>query len=214
MGASRSSRNRKKADKVLNWSIGIVSLLILVIGGIILVSLLNSPNDQTAATNNKSQENKSQTSANQKSSNDKSSEKSSGDKATTSDQSDSQTTTDGSADSTKDDSQGSDDKAKKEAKDKKATEEADKEKSGSASDSEHRASYDEGSADWNAQLAALSSATGIPEDQMTLYWLGNGGGPNSSLGRVASKDTPGKKFVVHLVYKDGKWQADDVKEPS
>ncbi|WKB36875.1 DUF1510 family protein [Terrilactibacillus sp. S3-3] len=83
----------------------------------------------------------------------------------------------------------------------------------SAADSAHHASYDQGTADWNAQVGAIASATGIDQNNMVIYWLGNGGAPNSSLARVAAKSAPSQKYVVHLVYKGGKWQAESVQKP-
>ncbi|TCP32293.1 uncharacterized protein DUF1510 [Scopulibacillus darangshiensis] len=211
MGASRSSRNKKKADKVLNWAIGIVSVMILVIGGIILISLLK-PTDQSASTNNSHEEQHNpQTSADQKS-NDGSSDDNNG---KSNDEQSNVSNDDSSSDVSADDSNADqkDKNANKEDADK-ANKEEDSKTQEDVPDSEHRASYDKGSSDWNAQVAALSEATGIPSGNMTIFWLGNGGGPNSSLGRVSAKNTPNKKFIVHLVYKDGQWQADNVQKPS
>ncbi|MFT8870963.1 MAG: YrrS family protein [Sporolactobacillus sp.] len=81
-------------------------------------------------------------------------------------------------------------------------------------DADHQASYDEGSADWNAQVTAIAKATGLDQSQMTILWLGNGGAQNSSLARVCPKGQSSQVYVVHLIYAGGKWQADNVKKPS
>jgi cytoskeletal protein RodZ len=51
----------------------------------------------------------------------------------------------------------------------------------------HQKSYDDQSQDWKEMVQALSYATNIPEDEMTIFWLGNGGGPDLSKGTVQSK---------------------------
>jgi cell division protein FtsN len=61
----------------------------------------------------------------------------------------------------------------------------------------HEKSYDDQSQDWKEMLAALSYATNIPQDQMTLFWLGNGGGPDLSKGTVQSK-VEQQKYDVQL----------------
>jgi cytoskeletal protein RodZ len=51
----------------------------------------------------------------------------------------------------------------------------------------HQKSYDDQSQDWKEMVQAISYATNIPEDEMTIFWLGNGGGPDLSKGTVQSK---------------------------
>jgi hypothetical protein len=58
---------------------------------------------------------------------------------------------------------------------------------GTTQNEPHEKSYDDQSQDWKEMISALSYATNIPEDQMTLFWLGNGGGPDLSKGTVQSK---------------------------
>ncbi|MCO7175641.1 YrrS family protein [Sporolactobacillus kofuensis] len=97
-----------------------------------------------------------------------------------------------------------------------SNEESSSDSSSSASqeaDENHQASYEMGSEDWNAQVHAIAEATGIDEANMTIRWLGNGGSPNSSLARVSPKNDQSAIYVVHLIYQDGHWQADNVKKP-
>jgi cytoskeletal protein RodZ len=61
----------------------------------------------------------------------------------------------------------------------------------------HQKSYDDQSQDWKEMVQALSYATNIPEDQMTIIWLGNGGSPELSKGTVQSK-ADGAKYEVLL----------------
>ncbi|WNB93324.1 DUF1510 family protein [Bacillus sp. NEB1478] len=58
---------------------------------------------------------------------------------------------------------------------------------GTSQSEPHQKTYDDQSQDWKEMVSALSYATGIPEDQMTIFWLGNGGGPDLSKGTVQSK---------------------------
>ncbi|MDM5315774.1 YrrS family protein [Fictibacillus sp. b24] len=74
----------------------------------------------------------------------------------------------------------------------------------------HQKSYDDGSQDWNEMVQALSYATNIPQDQMTIFWLGNGGGPDLSKGTVQSK-ADGTKYDVMLQWIPEKgWQPTSV----
>jgi cytoskeletal protein RodZ len=74
----------------------------------------------------------------------------------------------------------------------------------------HQKSYDDQSQDWKEMVQALSYATDIPEGQMTIFWLGNGGGPDLSKGTVQSK-TDGAKYDVILQWIPEKgWQPTSV----
>lgn len=198
---SRAERHRSKTDRWLNWAIGIVSLLILATGCVILISIFNTtPSDKTATPS------QNQSGAQ---SNGGLSSSDSGQGNGTSDQNEDSDSAAGS------DSEGTVDNEESSTED--GSEERSSSSESSFSDSEsgeeHQASYDKGTPDWNAQVAAVSEATGIPESNMTIHWLGNGGSPSSSLARVSPKDDQDAKWVVHLVYKDGQWEADDVQSP-
>ncbi|WP_240050911.1 YrrS family protein [Metabacillus litoralis] len=60
----------------------------------------------------------------------------------------------------------------------------------------HSANYTKGSQDWNEMTKALSYATGIPESDMIIWFLGNNGGPNDAAGTISPKD----KSVKYKVY--------------
>ncbi|GAY76308.1 YrrS family protein [Sporolactobacillus inulinus] len=178
--SSRYEQRKSKMDRLLSWTIGIVSLLILAIGCIILISVFHtSPDSKPAA----SSEPQSSTQSSESKSSDSSSDQSS----------------DESSQAANDEGESSTDSSSSSAE--------------SGSDESHQASYEMGSADWNAQVRAISEATGIDEANMTIRWLGNGGTPSSSLARVSPKGDANAIYVVHLIYKDGKWQADNVKAP-
>lgn len=77
----------------------------------------------------------------------------------------------------------------------------------------HQPSYNEGTPDWNEKLKAISYATGIPEDNMTLWWI-EGGADRSkqAVATVAPKD----QSVVYRViidWVDGEgWKPSEVRE--
>ncbi|MTT32466.1 DUF1510 family protein [Terrilactibacillus sp. BCM23-1] len=183
---SRSSRHKRTSDRALKWSISIVSILILAVGCIFVAMLLKTSSEESAPTHQ--QVNDKHISSNTKDTKNDPSSKNDDNRAPNNPDE----TTDNSSDTSDEESNESND----------------------PSTEDHVTSYDKGTADWNAQIKAMSEATGIPESNMTVYWLGNGGGPNSSLGRVAPKDAPSQKYVVHLEYKNGKWEAESVKKPS
>ncbi|RDI44078.1 YrrS family protein [Falsibacillus pallidus] len=83
---------------------------------------------------------------------------------------------------------------------------------GTSQSGDHVSSYDEGTPDWNEKVKALSYATGIPQDNMTVWFIGNGGSPDSSVGTVASKDQT-QKYRVFLQWVDGEgWKPTKVQE--
>lgn len=180
--SSRAEQRKNKTDRFLNWTIGIVSLLILAVGCIILIAVFNTSNPRPAAQPASSLAQTSASSSQAKGSDNSSS----GD---SSQSGSSQVSNEGSSGSTSSSS------------------------SSTVSDENHQASYDIGTADWNAQVQAISGATGISVSDMTIHWLGNGGSPNSSLARVSPKSSQTSIYVVHLIYQGGKWQADNVTKP-
>jgi cytoskeletal protein RodZ len=72
---------------------------------------------------------------------------------------------------------------------------------GTEQSGEHTATYDSSSKDWKEMLKAISSATGVPEDQMTVLWLGNNGGPQDAKGTIMDKES-GEKYRVEITWED------------
>ncbi|MDD9147632.1 MULTISPECIES: YrrS family protein [unclassified Sporolactobacillus] len=187
--SSRVEMRKNKTNRWLNWTVGIVSILILAVGCIILISVFSTSSaDKTASQSNHSSV---QSGTNSGTSNNSTSASSGG---TGSDQVSNSESASSSASGTA------------------ASSSASSAASQSADES-HQASYDMGSADWNAQVKAIAGATGIDQGNMVILWLGNGGSSNSSLARVASKSAQSSVYVVHLIYQNGKWQADQVQKP-
>ncbi|MBQ0138669.1 MAG: YrrS family protein [Kurthia sp.] len=63
----------------------------------------------------------------------------------------------------------------------------------------HVSSYDKGSVDWQEKITAISSITGLSEQDMTIWFIKNNGGTDRSIGTVSSKDQT-KKYRVSLVW--------------
>jgi cytoskeletal protein RodZ len=61
----------------------------------------------------------------------------------------------------------------------------------------HTATYDSSSVDWNEMLQAVSYATGVGIDDMTVWRIGNNGGPNKAVATVSSK-TSQQKYRVQI----------------
>lgn len=74
---------------------------------------------------------------------------------------------------------------------------------GTTQKGEHVSVYQKGTPDWNEKIKAISYATGLPEDNMYVMMVKNGGGPQKSIGVVQSKDES-QKYRVHLEWVDGK----------
>ncbi len=83
---------------------------------------------------------------------------------------------------------------------------------GTTQTGEHEAVYDQNSVDWQEMLKAISYATGISADNMTVWFLGNNGGPQSAAGTVSEKGGS-TKYRVAIEWVDGEgWKPMKVEE--
>jgi len=83
---------------------------------------------------------------------------------------------------------------------------------GTTQTGEHQAVYDASSVDWQEMLKAISYATGIDGGNMTVWFLGNNGGPQSAQGTVSDK-AGGPKYRVAIDWVDGEgWKPVKVEE--
>ncbi len=76
---------------------------------------------------------------------------------------------------------------------------------------EHVSVYEQDSVDWSEMTQALSYATGIDHDNMTVWFLGNNG-HNKSVGTVSAKNQK-QKYRVYIDWVDGQgWKPTKVEE--
>ncbi|WP_144484740.1 YrrS family protein [Bacillus safensis] len=209
---SRNSRfehrdKRRKANMVLNILIGIVVVLILVVASSLLI--FNKPKDPDVAkepskTAPATSENKQNSEEDVKDPKKDTSDDSDAKKADSSDQDDDTKKTDDEEKTNKD--------ALKDAKETdggktsdvdKTYENDDWEPVGTEQSGSHTATYDSSSKDWKEMIKAMSYATGISEDQMTVLWLGNNGGPQDAKGTIRDKST-GERYRVEITWVDEK----------
>jgi hypothetical protein len=61
----------------------------------------------------------------------------------------------------------------------------------------HAATYKKNSVDWNEMLQAVSYATGVNVNDMTVWRIGNNGGPNKAVATISSKSTK-QKYRVQI----------------
>lgn len=54
--------------------------------------------------------------------------------------------------------------------------------------SSHTSSYTKGSIDWNEKITTIANTTGLAEKDMIVWYVKNGGSPDTSVGIVSSKD--------------------------
>lgn len=73
---------------------------------------------------------------------------------------------------------------------------------GTSQTGEHVSKYDGESTDWNEKIKAISYATGLSENDMIIWQIANGGGPQRSVGVVSSSDKS-EKYRVYLNWVDG-----------
>lgn len=181
---------RRKANVVLNTLIGIVVLLIVVIGS----SLMLGGNDSKQT----SKETNEETGSNQienKEEKDKEEQSSSKDDAESEQDSSNET------DATKEDAENAEEPSEEEEQGEEIVTEGDPnsnveeivenpswEPVGTSQAEPHVAKYDKSSQDWAEMTKAMSSATGLSESDMTIWFLGNNGSPNDAVGTISSKD--------------------------
>ncbi|NTU24927.1 YrrS family protein [Bacillus tequilensis] len=212
---------RRKANLVLNILIAIVSILIVVVAANLFI---NSPSSKDVSKD-------SETAQKQESPASGKTEKKSDEdiKDSKKDTSDSKKDSEKSSDSKKDDSSKSDDSdsssnSEDPLKDAKVTEggsSSDVEKTyensdwkavGTEQQGEHAATYDSSSQDWAEMLKAMSYATGVSKDNMTVLWLGNNGSPQDAKGKILDKTT-GDKYQVTITWVDKKgWKPTKVEK--
>ncbi|MCK1973435.1 YrrS family protein [Bacillus safensis] len=209
---SRNSRfehrdKRRKANMVLNILIGIVVVLILVVASSLLI--FNKPKDPDVAkepskTAPATSENKQNSEEDVKDPKKDTSDDSDAKKDDSSDQDDDTKKIDDEEKPNKD--------ALKDAKETdggktsdvdKTYENDDWEPVGTEQSGSHTATYDSSSTDWKEMIKAMSYATGISEDQMTVLWLGNNGGPQDAKGTIRDKST-GERYRVEITWVDEK----------
>jgi cytoskeletal protein RodZ len=219
---------RRKANLVLNILIAIVSILIVVVAANLFI---NSPSSKDVSKDSETaqkQESPASGKTEKKSDEDiKDSKKDTSDKS----EKDSEKSSDSDSDSKTDDSSKSDDSDSDSSsdsddplKDAKVTEggsSSDVEKTyenpdwkavGTEQKGEHAATYDSSSQDWAEMLKAISYATGVSTDNMTVLWLGNNGSPQDAKGKILDK-TSGEKYQVTITWVDGKgWKPTKVEK--
>ncbi|MBU5245662.1 YrrS family protein [Bacillus halotolerans] len=218
---------RRKANLVLNILIAIVSILIVVVAANLFI---NSPSSKDVSKDSETaqkQESPASGKTEKKSDEDIKDSK----KDTSDSEKDSEKSSDSDSDAKKDDSSKSDDSdsdsdsnSDAPLKDAKVTEggsSSDVEKTyenpdwkavGTEQKGEHAATYDSSSQDWAEMLKAISYATGVSTDNMTVLWLGNNGSPQDAKGKILDK-TSGEKYQVTITWVDEKgWKPTKVEK--
>ncbi|MGG7220756.1 YrrS family protein [Bacillus sp. ATD] len=216
---------RRKANLVLNILIAIVSILIVVVAANLFINSPSSKDVSKDSETTQKQESPASGKTEKKSDEDIKDSK----KDTSDSKKDSEKSSDSDSDSKKDDSSSKKDDSDSDSagdglKDAKVTEggsSSDVEKTYENSDwkavgteqtGEHAATYDSSSQDWAEMLKAISYATGVSTDNMTVLWLGNNGSPQDAKGKILDKAT-GNKYQVTITWVDKKgWKPTKVEK--
>ncbi|MEK5481444.1 MULTISPECIES: YrrS family protein [unclassified Viridibacillus] len=74
------------------------------------------------------------------------------------------------------------------------------------SGAQHNSSYDSNSIDWKEKVTTLASTTGLNEDDMIVWFIKNGGSPDTAIGTVSSKDKKDKYRVYMKWVKNKGWK--------
>ncbi|MFK2824449.1 DUF1510 family protein [Bacillus sp. B190/17] len=73
---------------------------------------------------------------------------------------------------------------------------------GTSQSGQHTSSFDTSSVDWQEKTAALSYATGIPQEEMTVWYI-SGDGPKGAIGTVSPKSDKNDAYRVYISWVDG-----------
>ena len=219
-------RSKKNTNKILNIMIAVVLLLIVVVGGTIVLgggdekATTDTQNTESKDTKNKGDDNSDKEKSVSLDENNDAKEKADEDKKDEEKQKDDKQKQDDEATDEKKESvelDGEDDsKLKVEESDEPNVEKdmvnPDWKPIGTEQTGEHVSSYDLGTVDWQEKVKATSYATGIPEDNMTVWYIEGNGGPQKSMATVTAKDTK-TPYRVFLQWVDGQgWQPTKVQE--
>ena len=80
---------------------------------------------------------------------------------------------------------------------------------------QHNTSYDSSSQDWQEMLQTISSATGIDQSNMTVWFLGSDKSiPGGSVGTVSAKTKGSQKYRVNLQWNGSGYTATKVEPTS
>ena len=83
---------------------------------------------------------------------------------------------------------------------------------GTTQSGEHTTVFDQNAVDWQEMILAYSYATGIDKDNMTVWFNGNGGAPNTAVGTISEKGSD-QTFRVWIQWVDGEgWKPVKVEE--
>ncbi|MCG8396859.1 YrrS family protein [Bacillus atrophaeus] len=216
---------RRKANLVLNILIAVVSILIVVVA---INLFINSPSTNDVAKDTETSQTKESPASGKtekKSDEDiKDSKKDTSDSDKDSDSKQDDSSKSDDSDSKKDSDADSDQATDDPFKDATVTEggssgnvektivNKDWKAVGTEQSGEHTATYDSSSQDWSEMLKAISYATGVSKDQMTVLWLGNNGSPQDAKGKILDK-TSGAKYQVTITWEDKKgWKPTKVEK--
>ncbi|WLR56247.1 YrrS family protein [Mesobacillus subterraneus] len=83
---------------------------------------------------------------------------------------------------------------------------------GTTQSGEHTTVFDQNAVDWQEMILAYSYATGIDKNNMTVWFNGNGGAPNTAVGTISEKGSD-QTYRVSIQWVDGQgWKPLKVEE--
>ncbi|MBK3493363.1 YrrS family protein [Viridibacillus sp. YIM B01967] len=74
------------------------------------------------------------------------------------------------------------------------------------SEGAHNSNYDKNSTDWKEKITTLSTTTGLAENDMIVWYIKNGGSPDTAIGIVSSNDKKDKYRVNMKWVKNKGWK--------
>ncbi|MBM7584772.1 cytoskeletal protein RodZ [Bacillus pakistanensis] len=211
-------RSKKKSNMILNLLIGVVILLIVVVGASIF---LTDDSTEKASADKPKQEDKKENNSNKDKDKEEVSdleteeiENQDEDKSSDSDEDEKNNDEkeNGEINTTPEDESGIKEQDSTEPNVEKSIINSNWKPIGTKQSGEHTSVYEEGTPDWNEKVKALSYATGIPVDNMTVWYIAGNGSPDKSIGTVTAKGGS-QAYRVYLQWIDGQgWKPTKLQE--
>lgn len=214
----RRKRKNNKANKMLNWMIAVVVLLIVLVGVKILSGGSTPENNEASVTETAPSGDESisdQADLNDDLDKDEADEEDNMDSDDKTSEDEDVPAKEGTVNDESEDEEDTDENAKEERKEGTVTYSASEdavvdetisntswEPVGTTQSGNHVSQYDGKSTDWKEKEKALAYATGLSQNDMIFWKIKNGGSPQKSIGIVSSKNKS-EKYRVYLEWVDG-----------
>ncbi|MEM1502246.1 DUF1510 family protein [Domibacillus sp. 8LH] len=203
--SSRAERKtkRRKTNRILNTAIAVVVLLIVIVG----FTIFAGGNDEETAAPEKAQETKQEqtTAVSDEETEKEQAAETTEEPAETDEQTEEEKAVEKTEEQTEDKTEDKEEVVVSEGTEPNVEQDIvnpNWEGIGTTQSGEHTSSFETDSTDWQEKEQALSYATGIPQENMTVWYI-SGNGPQAAIGTVSPKSNQDEAYRVYIEWVDG-----------